>query len=36
VGWRPWENSAPADGPGKSLFLLEDALADDESGVVGS
>lgn len=32
VGWRPWENSAPADGSGESLLLLKDALAEDESG----
>lgn len=31
MGWRPWENSAPADGPGECLLLSEDALAEDES-----
>lgn len=32
VGWRPWENSAPADGSGESLLFSEDSLAKDESG----
>lgn len=32
VGWRPWENSTPANGSSESLFLLKDALAEDESG----
>lgn len=31
VGWRPWENSAPADGSGESLLFSEDSLAKDES-----